>query len=172
MRVLELLEAPTTLYRFYSTADELLYIGISVNFDKRRQQHSKDKQWWEEVHRWTLTEYPCRMDAAVAERDAIIAELPKYNYVHHPARHPFSGARSHKLGLPKPLPPTEMQVLERVIQESNFPADHAEILRRELLADLETVGTNTLRPTPRTEPRSEIEHARAMQAKRRARGVS
>jgi predicted GIY-YIG superfamily endonuclease len=73
----------TTLYRFYNTADELLYVGISEKGPERWKAHRKDKPWWTDVARTTTEHYDTRTEALDAERAAIIAEHPKHNVVHN-----------------------------------------------------------------------------------------
>ncbi len=73
----------TTLYRFYNTADELLYVGISEKGPERWKAHRKDKPWWTDVARTTTEHYDTRQDALDAERSAIKAEKPKHNVVHN-----------------------------------------------------------------------------------------
>jgi hypothetical protein len=75
----------TTLYRFYNTADELLYVGISEKGPERWKAHRKDKPWWTDVARTTTEHYDTRTEALDAERAAIIAEKPKHNVVHNRA---------------------------------------------------------------------------------------
>jgi predicted GIY-YIG superfamily endonuclease len=73
----------TTLYRFYNTDDELLYVGISEKGPERWKAHRKDKPWWTDVARTTTEHYDTRQLALDAERAAIIAEHPKHNVVHN-----------------------------------------------------------------------------------------
>lgn len=169
-----LFESPTTLYRFFGDGGALLYVGITVNFDQRREQHSKDKKWWSEVKRWTATEHPCRMDAIGAEAEAIQSELPKYNYVHHPDPLPFEErgikrrvTNSSTKKISDPMEALNAR-LDWIAERYNIPAEHAEVMRREALIDLE-MGTSRPTPMPRIATHAEYQHALAMQAKRRAR---
>lgn len=45
------LEGPTAIYRLYDAADRLLYAGISLDPDRRYQEHSNNKLWWHLVTR-------------------------------------------------------------------------------------------------------------------------
>lgn len=74
---------PHALYRFWDSADVLLYVGITLNPGERWKQHRADKAWWEEVATVTVETYPDRPSVMEAERTAIIAEGPKYNIVHN-----------------------------------------------------------------------------------------
>ncbi len=73
----------TTLYRFYSDADDLLYVGISERGPERWKAHRREKPWWIDVTYTTTEHYDTRQQALDAERDAIIAEKPLYNVVHN-----------------------------------------------------------------------------------------
>ena len=78
---------PHIMYRLYSAEDELLYIGITMNFPARINQHKNDKFWWEEVSTIRLERHRSRNALRAAEREAILAERPTYNLAHNaPAR--------------------------------------------------------------------------------------
>jgi predicted GIY-YIG superfamily endonuclease len=74
--------AEQTLYRFFDSNKQLLYVGISINAYERAKQHRKEKYWWEEVATITLTRYEHRQDVEEAERWAIKNEQPLYNKIH------------------------------------------------------------------------------------------
>jgi predicted GIY-YIG superfamily endonuclease len=69
----------TALYRIYSDADLLLYIGISNDFGRRWKQHARKQPWWTERRRMTVLFYDSRTEAEVAEEAAVKVEKPKYN---------------------------------------------------------------------------------------------
>lgn len=71
------------LYRFYSQAGELLYVGITSNPPSRFVQHRTQKDWWTEVSRIDLQSFSTRGDLTSAEREAIKLEHPKYNVIHN-----------------------------------------------------------------------------------------
>ena len=73
-------DRPAAVYRLYSHAGDLLYIGASVNPDIRERVHS-GKPWGQEIDnsRTGVTWYPSALHAAVAERDGIRYERPRYN---------------------------------------------------------------------------------------------
>ena len=73
-----------TLYRFWA-ADELLYIGISVDAFKRAKQHSRAAAWWGEADKVTFQKYPNRRSVSLAESAAVKAEHPKYNITYNEA---------------------------------------------------------------------------------------
>lgn len=72
----------TALYRAWSSAGELLYIGISDSPWQRFTQHAGDKPWWPQVAHLDVEWYPAREIAEQAERDAIRAEFPRHNTRH------------------------------------------------------------------------------------------
>lgn len=71
------------LYRFYDGRDQLLYIGISSNFQARFSQHAKNSEWHALTTRATITHYEDRDAVVEAEKAAIIAEKPIFNKQHN-----------------------------------------------------------------------------------------
>lgn len=69
----------TALYRLYDADGDLLYIGIGFNPVARYREHRKTKRWWPQVARREVTWYETRTAADMAEREAILAEDPRYN---------------------------------------------------------------------------------------------
>lgn len=74
------------LYRFYAADDQLLYIGITADPPVRFRSHGATKRWWAEVANVRLEHHADRDALAVAERDAIRAERPRYNIIHNGGR--------------------------------------------------------------------------------------
>lgn len=68
-----------TLYRFFNSESELLYIGITCQPGLRFKQHRRDKSWWHEVARIELEQFASRAELVEAEQRAVPAENPKYN---------------------------------------------------------------------------------------------
>lgn len=79
-----LAEAPTALYRLYSSVGDLLYIGIANNPEARWAAHAADKSWWPEVSRKEVEWHGSRRLAAEAEVAAIKSEPSRYNGTHSP----------------------------------------------------------------------------------------
>lgn len=81
---------PTTLYRFFNDAGDLLYVGITCRGLERFSDHATEQGWWPEVAATTTAHFPNRADAAAAETEAIRTESPRYNVVHtdRRRRHP------------------------------------------------------------------------------------
>lgn len=69
------------LYRLFDSAGDLLYVGITECGEERFKQHSKDKEWWHEVSRRTVTLYATREACANGEAWAIATERPRYNII-------------------------------------------------------------------------------------------
>ncbi|MCW2898517.1 MAG: hypothetical protein JWO67_782 [Streptosporangiaceae bacterium] len=74
-----------SLYRFFNTAAELIYIGISNRVPRRLDEHGDDKPWYLEIARVDVEHHPDRHAALRAEKNAIKAERPKYNIQHNRA---------------------------------------------------------------------------------------
>ena len=69
----------TTLYRYFNSEGQLLYVGITKNQFQRQDQHAKTQDWWHEVASATFTHLQSRAEALHKETFAIANELPKYN---------------------------------------------------------------------------------------------
>jgi predicted GIY-YIG superfamily endonuclease len=96
------------LYRFFSGDDELLYIGISLEPAARWGQHRADKPWWSEVATVTVETVADRELALAAEREAIIAEQPRYNVVHNRGATVKSPAKEQIIVEPTRLAPIQV----------------------------------------------------------------
>jgi hypothetical protein len=88
-----------TLYRFYGADDLLLYIGLTCNPGQRFMHHRDNKEWWSEIIRIALEQFPDREALVAAERAAIKAEKPLYNIK-------MNGDKP-ALQLPPPVPPSD-----------------------------------------------------------------
>lgn len=71
------------LYRHFDTYGRLLYIGISNSALTRLSQHRRDKDWYEDIAKMTITNYPSRNELLLAEKEAIVSEKPLYNKQHN-----------------------------------------------------------------------------------------
>jgi len=67
------------VYRMYDENDVLLYVGMTVNVEKRIYQHFGTKDWWSDVAIIEVQHHYSRQSAAEAERIAIARERPMYN---------------------------------------------------------------------------------------------
>ena len=69
----------TQLYRFYAQNGTLLYVGISISALSRYGHHRLSGDWWLQVSRMELVNYPNRVMAEEAEAVAIVNEQPLFN---------------------------------------------------------------------------------------------
>lgn len=71
----------TALYRLYDADGVLLYVGIAKDPEQRWQGHaySANSPWWPLVARKTVTWFPSREVADLAETEAIKDERPIHN---------------------------------------------------------------------------------------------
>lgn len=69
------------VYRLYDEADQLLYIGYTVNAAQRLRSHSTGKKWWPEVARMDFERHPTDNAALNAESKAIREAPGRYNVV-------------------------------------------------------------------------------------------
>ncbi len=74
----------TSVYRFFDDRDVLLYVGMTNSLSHRLAQHEAKKSWWRAVSSVTIEHYNTREQAAIAEREAIRAELPYWNIEYQP----------------------------------------------------------------------------------------
>ncbi len=68
----------TTLYRHYDVDNNLLYVGISLSWQKRLKEH-KVSSWYKKISNVTLEHHESREKAMYYEREAIKKEKPLYN---------------------------------------------------------------------------------------------
>jgi predicted GIY-YIG superfamily endonuclease len=70
------------LYRYFSAAGDLLYIGISLSPVVRLGQHEKHSGWFDSIATVKIEHFDTRKQALAAEREAIRKEDPQYNKRH------------------------------------------------------------------------------------------
>jgi len=78
-----ILEQETYVYRLYDLNNNLLYIGIAKNIQRRFYGHSRKKHWWPEVAKSYIRKYPNREEASRIEKQAIMKYNPLYNSRHN-----------------------------------------------------------------------------------------
>jgi predicted GIY-YIG superfamily endonuclease len=66
---------PCAVYGAYNHAGELIYVGISVNPNRRWEQHECDKPWIGEVKSWAILEWLPTSAAARARETYLIRTL-------------------------------------------------------------------------------------------------
>lgn len=76
--MVDIQSARTALYRFYDSANVLLYVGITNMTQVRWAAHTM-KPWWKQVARKEVVWFENRAAAAQAEVMAIRHEEPRYN---------------------------------------------------------------------------------------------
>lgn len=86
-----------TLYRFWDSSEQLLYIGISGSPETRWRAHGRDKPWWRDVCRVTVEHFDNRADLEAAEIAAIREEKPRHNVTHN-------GGKAYKRRVRKAIP--------------------------------------------------------------------
>lgn len=78
----------TCVYRFFNADNELMYVGISMNFNSRLNKH-RQRDWWPLVTRIEIEWHQGRESAKAAERAAIADEKPIYNRARPPHMPPI-----------------------------------------------------------------------------------
>lgn len=69
----------TTLYRYFDSDGQLLYVGITGDNTKRQSQHRRNSFWFGEIASATFEHFDDRISALEAEATAIQEEKPKFN---------------------------------------------------------------------------------------------
>lgn len=67
------------VYIAYGDQDEIIYIGVTSNFNRRMYAHRKKSGWWPYAVSVVATSYPSRFSANTAEILAIQRYKPAWN---------------------------------------------------------------------------------------------
>lgn len=70
------------VYEFYDDADELIYIGYTVNFIHRITWHRKNSEWWPHVLRYEAQLWESAEAGLTEERRLIELHQPRFNKRH------------------------------------------------------------------------------------------
>ena len=73
------MERLTYVYQCWARSGKLLYVGITSDLSRRKQQHAEGKFWWSEVAKITSRAFPREIEARWAEWALIVTERPTYN---------------------------------------------------------------------------------------------
>ncbi len=79
-----LLTERTAVYLLFDVADELIYVGMTVNLDMRFGTHAVTKPWWPEVARREIEWYETRPAAERREASLIAKHHPRHNTIGTP----------------------------------------------------------------------------------------
>lgn len=74
---------PTDLYRWYDVDGVLLYVGITVDRERRERDHARGSMWSEFAVTSKVETLPSRVEAERAERSAVHNERPIFNRKHN-----------------------------------------------------------------------------------------
>ncbi len=69
----------TTLYRYFDSEGQLLYVGITGDNTKRQSQHRRNSFWFGKIASATFEHFDTRAEADSAETLAIKNEKPLHN---------------------------------------------------------------------------------------------
>ena len=120
---------PHVVYRIYDAADRLLYVGVTVDFDARLQNHKSTAGWFPQYDRHELAWYPDRWQAETAEITAIRAEHPVYNARHNQPSAPQVPTTRITLDLDQEAYTALNQWLGTAAAEAGAPVSKARALR-------------------------------------------
>lgn len=79
-----LADRPHFLYRLLAADGALLYLGCTVDPERRLAEHRR-KPWGRLIAAWQFDEFADSRSAYAAERDAIASESPAHNAMHNGA---------------------------------------------------------------------------------------
>ena len=71
---------PAAVYHLHDEQCELLYVGMSINPERRFKQHAAKRTWWNEVDptKTAITWYADRIAAALVEHRDELTNTPRY----------------------------------------------------------------------------------------------
>lgn len=84
------------VYRCRNSDGDVIYIGSTIDLDKRVPKHRTYKPWWPEVATIDTETYSNLASARAAEAAAILAEQPRYNQLGLTAPKPRVGRRGNR----------------------------------------------------------------------------
>lgn len=103
---------PSYVYRFFTAAGELLYVGCTRHLDQRVRWHRKDRgAEWRIVASMTVEVHADRYIAENAERAAILQENPRWN---RQKWHPSPGLEPRTQQEPTAPPPALAPVVAKL----------------------------------------------------------
>lgn len=77
-----------TVYQYFAADGTLLYIGMTVDFTQRDEQHRYRAPWYPQAARHELEALPTRESARTRETVLIRERYPVHNRVHQPGKRP------------------------------------------------------------------------------------
>lgn len=136
----------TAVYRLYGHDGELVYVGMTVNIERRLADHERGSFWWPHVARTAVVWYDTRPEADAAESEAVAAEKPLYN-MRKQAPGPVAGAPPAGAA-PWDAPLLVAAQLRRDIFAGKYPAGYR--LGHNAVATVFGTGPQTVRRVLRT----------------------
>lgn len=81
-----LADQPHFVYRAVDADDRLLYVGCTVDFERRQREHMWHRRWpVDRVARWEVEQFATQAPALLAEQHAIETERPLFNAMYNGA---------------------------------------------------------------------------------------
>lgn len=78
-------DRPHFVYRAFDADTRLLYVGCTLDFERRKAEHTYMRPWGRDVARWTVERFEDQRSALAAEERAIAAEKPLHNAMYNGA---------------------------------------------------------------------------------------
>jgi predicted GIY-YIG superfamily endonuclease len=124
-----------TLYRFFDSGNQLLYVGISNNWITRLNQHYKHSEWFSDVVSATFQHFETREEVEAAEKLAIQTEGAIHNKAFNPNfESPFEHFQKIKSWVYSGIEPDNTHL--ELIEELKIAWRHDSYWSRKTSADL------------------------------------
>jgi hypothetical protein len=81
--VVEPINNPTSVYRYYDKWGLLLYVGVTGRAGRRNREHSKYASFWPYVARQEVDHFPAPAQALACEAKLIRINRPPFNTIHN-----------------------------------------------------------------------------------------
>ena len=111
-----------TVYSFIDTSGDLLYVGMTSNYQARLQAHRSGKPWWPDVAGERTIPIASRVEALELERELIRAGHPKHNIQHSLVNGPAKKQTTRLLKLVCPVDGYTVRGTRMWIDKLGLPA--------------------------------------------------
>lgn len=83
------------VYRIWNAGGVLLYIGSTIDAERRMRHHSSFARWWDVAKTFQFEAFDTEAEARAAEVEAIRTEFPRWNIRHRSSLHPDGYAANY-----------------------------------------------------------------------------
>ncbi|MEL6584029.1 MAG: hypothetical protein AAFQ36_09370 [Pseudomonadota bacterium] len=115
------------VYRMRASSGALIYVGSSGQSLVRFQGHQSQSDWFGEVVTIEVEHFGSRLDAQIAEIEAILSEEPRENSLHPKAREMLAALKKRREAAPKT---TTISELNRSVPDTEIRTEASGYNRR------------------------------------------